>query len=161
MMGTRPIYAGNGSTAVMPGWNEKYGGPLRADEIAEISRFILNWEATALGRVTLEQIELPRMNLADRKNSAEGEHVFVEKCSRCHVFRDIDRAQIPGPELSGFSTIAPQRREGYEGIDYLKESVMIPNAYLVDGYTELADEHSCGAVLSFSDLESVGSFLLQ
>ena len=61
MMGTRPIYAGNGSTAVMSPWAQLYGGPLRADEINLLTAFILNWKSTATGKVQLNELQLPKL----------------------------------------------------------------------------------------------------
>ena len=50
---TRPeLYPGSGSPA-MPTWSERFGGPLRDDQIQALAAFIMNYEATATGDVEL------------------------------------------------------------------------------------------------------------
>ncbi len=161
MMGTRPIYAGNGLTAVMSPWHQRFGGPLRGDEINSIASFILNWEETALGNIVLVELELPKRNPQDPAVIQHGAAVFEAKCSRCHRFGDDSVSEIAGPDLTGILTVAAGRRENLEASEYLRESVLIPSSHVEDEYKQVAAENGCGAVLTESDLVAVTAFLMQ
>ncbi|MCG6930059.1 MAG: c-type cytochrome [Desulfofustis sp.] len=160
LMGTRPIYAGNGSTAVMSPWHQKFGGPLRSDEIRTIADFILNWEKTAEGSVVLVELELPKSHPQDPAVIRRGAAVFDLHCSRCHRYGNRAAHEIEGPDLTRILSVAGTRRADLEAADYLRESVLIPNAYIVDGYQALAAQNGCGAVLTESELTAVSGFLM-
>jgi len=161
MMGTRPIYAGNGSTSVMSPWHQKFGGPLRSDEIRTITAFILNWEQTARGEVELVELEIPQSSFQDPDVVERGTAVFAATCSRCHRYGEIGAPETPGPDLTGIMEVAGSRRDGMESPDYLRESVLIPAAFVVDDYAQIPVENSCGAVLTESELTAVIGFLMQ
>jgi mono/diheme cytochrome c family protein len=161
MMGTRPYYAGNGSTMVMPPWHQKYGGPLRSDELDSITAYILNWGTTAKGLVELVELELPKIVPGDLQTIERGENVFMANCSRCHGLDKINNTQAVGPDLSDISTIAGSRREGLDGEEYIRESVLIPAKYVVEGFEAVASKHSCGAVLTETELTALSVYLLQ
>ena len=159
MIGTRPIYAGDGATAVMPPWHQKFGGPLRADEIKALSSFILNWEPTATGKVELEILEIPSSFGLAGKHSQDGKRVFEKNCAGCHSFKDSGIESISGPDLSEVSTVVDTRNSG-QGIDeYIRESVLIPYAYIVPGYEENERQNPCGSLLTESELDLVIEFL--
>jgi mono/diheme cytochrome c family protein len=161
MMGTRPIYAGNGSTAVMSPWHQNYGGPLRSDQIESLTAFILNWEPTALGKVELVELELPQSSSQDPEVIQRGAEVFKEKCSRCHTYRDLAQSEIGGPDLSSIASSDPTSWGGRTLDEYLIESVLIPRAAVADEFVSLSAEHPCGAVLTESELSSITALLMQ
>lgn len=161
MIGTRPIYAGNGSTAVMPPWSQHYNGPLREDEIHSLATFIENWEETAMGRLELIPLELPADNPSNPKIISKGESVFQQFCATCHIYRQTAPAQIAGPDLSEIATRANTRRDGENGKEYIRESIFIPDAYIVSDYKRVAKDNPCGAVISLTELTAVTTFLLQ
>lgn len=161
MMGTRPIYAGNGSTAVMPGWLDRHGGPLRSDQIHLIVSFIANWEATALGNVTLAEIELPTISLSNPKTIGSGKEVFRRACASCHIFQDISPSRVPGPELDTITgkTLNENGPETLE--EFIHDSVLIPELEVTEGFRQISDSHPCGATLTVTELNDVTAFLLQ
>lgn len=161
MIGTRPIYAGNGSTAVMPPWDQRYGGPLRRDEIDSLAAFITNWEATAMGRVQLIPLELPAESPDDPRLIADGERVFKESCARCHIYKTITEATASGPDLSSIAVHAASRQAGLTGPEYIRDSILIPDAHSVGEYAKEAETSGCGATLSITELQTVTAFLLQ
>lgn len=161
MIGTRPIYAGNGSTAVMPPWDLQYGGPLRTDEIQSIALFILNWEATAMGRKHLFILELPAENPNDPKLVARGEHIFRQSCAACHDYKNRAQTTVQGPDLSEISVFAATRKSGLDAPEYIRESILIPAAFIAGGYDKIDEGKACGAVLSITELTAVTAFLLQ
>lgn len=161
MIATRPFYAGNGSTAVMPPWDQRYGGPLRQDEIEDLAAYIMNWEPTAMGKVQLTVLELPEENPNDPRLISRGEHIFRQACAQCHNYKSIDQVTLPGRDLTDIAVHAGSRREKLTGPDYIRESLLIPEAHVVSGYAEAARTNGCGTILSLTELKAVTAFLLQ
>lgn len=161
MMATRPLYAGNGRTAVMPPWLLAHGGPLRADEIGAISGFVMNWRPTALGQVTLQALVVPPTDLSDPATVRLGDSVFSNRCQACHR---LDNGQTGGktvgPDLGDIAGVAGTRIPRVTAIDYIRQSVLIPSAFVVDGYAGKAKDQECGAIISEEQLEAVTAFLL-
>lgn len=162
MMATRPLYAGNGLTAVMPPWLISYGGPLREDEIRSLSSFIMNWEATALGKVKLKTIDLPETDYSDQQTAGNGKKVFQEYCATCHSIKEKNNLQAIAPPLDGIARTAGNRLAKVSASDYLRQSVLIPDAYIVEGFSQNSEgQASCGATMPEDQLQSLISFLLQ
>jgi len=160
MMGTRPIYAGNGSTAVMAPWHQRYGGGLRSDEIDALKTFILNWEATAVGEVVLSVLELPEIDAGSPEVIARGRQVFKKRCSGCHKFEDIPAAEPVGPDLGALKSSWSGKGLDMKPDEYIRESVLIPAARIAEGFETQADSRPCGAVLTEADLTAVSAYLL-
>lgn len=161
MMGTRPYYAGNGSSMVMPPWHQKFGGPLRSDELESIATYILNWEATARGLVELAELELPKISSGDPRTIERGQKVFMAHCNRCHGMTQTGDSQTLGPDLSDISSTAGSRREGLDGEGYIRESVLVPAKLIVEGFEVAASTNSCGGVLTETELAALAAYLLQ
>jgi len=159
MMGTRPFYAGNGSTAVMPPWHEQYGGSLRTDQIHAVTQFVLNYEATAKGRVVLQELQFTPLKTLAPVDAVEGRAAFLRHCARCHISRDAGGAEIAGPDLSDIQLRAMHRQQGLKLAEYIRESVLLPGKYVVEGYESLAEESGCGGSLATSELESIVAYL--
>jgi mono/diheme cytochrome c family protein len=68
-------------------------------------------------------------------NASSGEQVFrgVGACSACHSL-DPDVRMISGPTLSGVASRAATVRPGYSAEMYIYESIVYPNAYVVEGF---------------------------
>lgn len=161
MMATRPIYAGNGSTAVMPPWHQKYGGPLRSDEVRALVAFIMNWEATATGKVQLVELKLPAADPQDPQTIVRGKEVFNAHCSRCHQYSESKPTTVDGPDLSEITTRVAEQYKDMNSLAFIKESVLLPMATIAAGYEDVAREHPCGATLTQSELTAAGAYLLQ
>jgi len=161
LMGTRPIYAGNGSTAVMPAWLERYGGPLRSDQILAVTTFVENWRETALGHITLEPLELEESQPHDPKALSRGREVFIRSCSSCHTFGDIHTATVAGPDL-GTIQLPPSYQPDPSSLEsFIHEAVLIPEATIREEHADLAGKNPCGASLTVTELRDVTAFLLQ
>lgn len=173
MMGTRPIFAGNGKSAVMAPWAKLHGGPLLDDEIESLTSFVMNWQPSALGKVTLPAITMPPSDLKSPELVAAGEKTFANHCAGCHSLQNIPGGE-KAPSLFGIAGRAGQRiaesqqnTESSRGLqepeDYLRQSVLIPEAYVVSGYEKQAQskDRGCGAIISEKQLEEITAFLLQ
>lgn len=159
MMGTRPIYAGNGVSAVMPPWHNNYGGTLRTDEITDLADFVLNWEATAIGKIELAVLTLPEQNPQDPKTISRGGQVFQQHCARCHQVETGDSTSLAGPPLANIAFAGVSRREGLSAQEYIRESILIPAAHRPKGYADIKKEQECGTVLTESELAAVIAYL--
>jgi cytochrome c551/c552 len=66
--------------------------------------------------------------------SVEGQTVFLTKgCTGCHSRAGVSEGFI-GPDLTALSDRAGDRVEGLSAEEYVKQSVLDPQAYVVDGY---------------------------
>jgi mono/diheme cytochrome c family protein len=160
LMATRSMYAGDGKTAVMAPWLDKYGGPLRDDQVRDIAAFVENWEPTALGKVELIELELPKTNLSDPQAVARGRQLFLEKCATCHTIQKATQAQKRGPELTRIAAVATARKADLSAEEYIRESVLVPNAYIVEGFEPEKVGYRCGGILSERQLDEIVAFLL-
>ncbi len=154
---TRPLYAGSGSVA-MTAWSQAYGGPLRPDEIRNLAAFVLNWEATATGRFKPTELVIPTPQ-RDSSAARQGRGAALFRragCADCHAAPGQGDATT-GPNLAGVATRAGTRIPGYSAEEYLRESFLIPNAFVVDGYPP---NSGCGGVLTFEQLDDLVSYLL-
>jgi hypothetical protein len=72
----------------------------------------------------------------------------------------VSEASNKGPELTGIAKKAIGRKPDMPAEDYLRESILIPNAYYAEGFAPQEAGVLCGAVLSISALDRVVAFLL-
>jgi mono/diheme cytochrome c family protein len=157
---TRPdLYPGAGSPA-MPTWSEQYGGPLRDDQIDALAAFIINWEATALGDVELAELPTPAASAEELDDPvARGLTLYNNSgCGGCHTIDGLSGGTV-GPVLTNIASVAETRVEGLSADEYLRQSILEPSAYLVEGYDDLMLK-SFGESLSQTDLDDLIAFLL-
>ena len=161
MTSTRPgEYAGQGSPA-MPAWSDQYGGPLREDQIRSIAAFVMNWEATAVEGVTLEEIATPTASVEELQDPvARGQRVYLDNgCGGCHVIEGLSSGTV-GPELTLIGEIAGTRIEDYSAENYIQELILFPNAYIVEGYPQDVMPKTFGETLEEQALDDLFTFLL-
>ncbi len=143
----------------MPTWGQEYGGPLRGDQVQDVTRFVMNWESAALDEANppevVQDFILPGIREeGDLQIMASGQPVGVNVtaaelpagdpmrgevlyssnelgCSSCHMggviapntegsYSRVQERVATAPELAGYT---PEQ--------YLVESIVLPNAYLV------------------------------
>ncbi|HET7009555.1 MAG TPA: cytochrome c [Anaerolineales bacterium] len=134
----------------MPTWSQRYGGPLRDDQIDSLVAFVMNWEDRALagggatpGTVSGESVgtdiaqELPEGDAENGKTLSEG----VLGCAACHVLSAAGPAWLPAGGVPGIGARVETRftEAGYAGAattpeQYLLESIVDPNVHLVEGF---------------------------
>lgn len=98
---------------------------------------------------------------------AAGEELYNEKieeapdsvsCSSCH---SLDGAESPfGPTHAGISAVAADRVAGMSDVDYLRESIVDPSAFRVDGEWSFAMPHQYPDLLSEDQINNLIAFLL-
>jgi cytochrome c oxidase subunit 2 len=80
-------------------------------------------------------------------------------CSVCHSLQP--GVQIVGPSLAGVATRAAGREPGKNAHDYLKESIVDPNAFIVPGFSKPSPmPGNFGQVYSDEQIESLVAFLM-
>ena len=157
---TRPeLYPGAGSPA-MPTWSDEFGGPLRKDQIETLAAFILNWEATASGEVELVEIPAVEPSAEELEDPvARGLLLYNQSgCAGCHVIEGISVGAV-GPNLTSIGEIAADRVDGYTAEEYIRQSIVNPSAYLVEGYDDLMLK-TFADTISDVQLDDLVAFLL-
>lgn len=131
------IASGRYGTA-MPTWSQEYGGPLRPDEIEDITYFVLNWETEALCAQPAYVYEWPEtieellVSFPDG-DAARGAELYVSPygCSGCHGNLEDPASAAVGPWQGDLAQNAGTRVEGLSGAQYVYESILHPNNYIV------------------------------
>ncbi len=155
---TRPALYQGGGTPAMPTWGDQFGGPLRADQIHAVAAFIMNFEPYALGEVATS---IPLGPLADQSTpEGRGQVVFATAgCTACHTISGISSGNV-GPVLDGLASRAGDRVAGLSAEDYIRQSVMDPSAYVVEGFPDNTMPQNFSQVLTSDQIDDLVSFLL-
>ena len=170
---TRPeLYAGQGKPA-MPAWSDRYGGPLREDQIRDIAAFIMNWQTTAPDRGTPEPMAGPPVG-ADitvelpEGDAASGQALATSKgCVGCHVSAPVGPAWAPSGAIPGIGDRAETRytEAGYTGQadspeQYLLESIVAPNTFVVEGFAPNLMPGTYGSSLTAQETADLIAYML-
>ncbi len=131
---TRPeLYVGGGVPA-MPAWSQDFGGPLRPDQIRDITQYILNFKKTAVEGVVVEVFPTPTP-IADTPE-ARGLGVYNGNgCGACHAITGVSEGVV-GPNLNNLAEVAATREDGLSAEDYIRKSIVAPNSFIVEGFNE-------------------------
>ena len=153
---TRPQYIGGGSPA-MPTWSEKFGGPLRDDQVRAVAAFIMNFQPEALGEVAA--VEMPISADPDDPLALGRAQFAISGCTACHAVSGISEAAI-GPALNGIGTRAQNRVDGLSAEEYVRESILVPGAYIVEGYEDGIMPQNFGELIESEQLDNLVTWLL-
>lgn len=90
---------------------------------------------------------------------AAGKTLFNSQgCAGCH---DVSAGiVITGPSLKGIATRAGTRKPGMTAQDYLHESIVNPNAYVVKGFTAGIMVQNFGQILSPTQIDNLVAYLM-
>lgn len=154
LVSTRPDrYAGK-----MPPWSQEFGGPLRPDQIEDLTLFVLNWEKTATGQVALAA-PTPPPAAAPETASERGQEVFVNSgCGGCHTIEGVSAGQV-GPNLTMVGEVAGNRAPGEAAEEYLRASIVNPDAFIVEGFSDNIMPKIYGSQLSQQQLDDLVAYL--
>lgn len=175
---------------IMPTWGQKYGGPMRDDEVADVTAYIMNWadEAKKLqpSAVKLQfyrpgaggaapvvgdpvfakfgkQADESVANLGDLTggNASNGEKLYnANACAGCHM-----NAGGQGPITKGtwYRTLEQRLKEpalaGLTGEQYLAQSILYPNHYIVPNYGKDIMPKTFGDTLTIDQLKDIIAYL--
>ena len=173
----RPVpSAGTNYPQRMPTWGERFGGPLRDDQVDSLVAFVMNWEDRALaegpaapelppGEAVGTDITqtLPAGDVANGKTQAEG----TLGCAACHTLSTLGPAWAGDATAPGIGTRAATRIDepGYTGAaasaeQYLLESIVNPNAHLVSGFETVAMPVTFSGRLTPQDAADLIAYML-
>jgi nitric oxide reductase subunit C len=169
----------------MPTWSQEFGGPLRTDQIQSLTAFVMNWG------LAYEGSELPEPTPAvagvgtditaelPAGDAERGEQFAVSPggCTACHISTGgatlgPDWMASGDPEGQGIGTRAELRVEAADytgaaadGDQYLFESIVQPDAYIVPGNATYAPggtsimPHNYGETLSAEQVADLIAYL--
>lgn len=87
----------------------------------------------------------------------DGEMVFLTKgCTSCHSIAGVSETAQIGPNLTGLADRAGDRVEGLSADEYVRQSVLDPLAFTVNGYDPLMPT----LPLNTEELDALVEFLL-
>lgn len=159
----------------MPTWSAEFGGPLRDDQIENVVAFILNWEERALasaapteatGELMMGQdfrVELPQGDPEVGKTLTEG----GLGCAACHILSEVGPPWEATGGLPGLATRADIRigQDEYQGEaataeEYLIESVIMPSAFVVEGYADGVMPADFGEQITLQNMADLLAYML-
>ena len=90
--------------------------------------------AYASGRSGEDQGALAEAGLADAKT---GEQIFTAAgCASCHTFQPAGSQANIGPNLDELAAAAGDREPGKSAEDYVREAILQPEAFTVEGFNQ-------------------------
>jgi len=121
----------------MPTWSQEFGGPLRDDQIVDLTQFILNYQTEELCSTPIVTYDWPatytdfvvEFPVGDAIN---GENLFLTYgCSGCHGDLDDPASAVVGPWLGNIAEVGATRIDGTTADDYVYHSILNPSEYIV------------------------------
>ncbi len=174
LVSTRPqLFPGNATPPAMPAFADTAGGPLREDQLRAIAAFITSWEPAA------ELVEVPTgpsgppvgtditITLPEG-DAAVGEATATRLgCTACHVAGPVGPAWLPTADQPGIGDRAGQRitQDDYTGaatsdLQYLFESIVQTNVFIVDGFAENLMPATYGSTLTEQETADLIAYML-
>lgn len=135
--------AGQGGYAErMPTWSQLVGGPLRDDQVNDVTNFVMNWEkgvGTSFTPIDFTPAGSDVTKELPAGDAARGAELFAQKvkagnglnlpCKACHSLNAGE--VLVGPSMAGIATTAGTRVAGQDALLYIRTSIQDPNAFLV------------------------------
>jgi cytochrome c oxidase subunit 2 len=91
---------------------------------------------------------------------ARGQQVFLNSgCTGCHTISGLSAGTV-GPNLTQIGTTAETRVEGQSAEEYIRQSILMPNEHIVEGFPQNVMPQNFGELLSQDQLNDLVSFLL-
>ncbi len=91
-----------------------------------------------------------------------GRQVFnASGCNACHALQDAGAAGAIGPKLDGIASVAGTREAGRSVEEYIHESIVKPNAYVVPNFPANVMPQDYGQRLAQPDLDALVNYLAQ
>lgn len=89
-----------------------------------------------------------------------GERIFIESgCGNCHALADAGSIGNAGPALNTLGPAARTFRPGHPPEEYIRESIVDPNAYVVKGFRPAIMPQDYAKRLSRPELDALVAYL--
>lgn len=159
----------------MPAWGRQDGGSLLDEQIHELTLMIVKGDKHIEGEETVWEVirdearekiahgapepQKPEVDVAALSEEARaGARVFQAKgCIGCHVAQSGVGGQT-GPNLTEIRGVAAQRKPGLGAEEYVRESILNSQAFLVPGYPPVMPAFQ--GQLSDEELNNLVAYLL-
>jgi cytochrome c2 len=147
-----PIKSSNEWDAPHPPFLEDYGGPLRRDQIEDVTNFVINWGVAPKSDDQAIIAPAPGAGGAPRPTpvplTAEqeaGKQVYEKAgCTACHAIRGVGNQGAVGPQLNNIAVRAAEQVQAGSTYltevqgqpaattpeEYIRQSIEYPNAYI-------------------------------
>lgn len=89
---------------------------------------------------------------------ARGRALYSQRCASCHALQ-AGVSGLPGPSLAGIADRAWYRKPGMGPQDYIRESILYPSDYIVEGYADVMQKNFAD-VFSSQDIDDLIAFLM-
>jgi mono/diheme cytochrome c family protein len=167
---------------LMPTWSSRYGGPLRDDQVEDVTKFVLNWEEDAKLQTaetdpwqpfqnapmtdiyTGQAVEAAAPAAAPSGEPRPPQELFVTMaCVGCHK---LDQPQTatnlgqPGPNLGNLYELAGSIVPGEDATTYVHTSIVEPNAHVLAGYTAGIMPQDFSTKMSEEEINSLVQWIL-
>lgn len=165
---------------MMPTWSSRYGGPLRDDQVEDVTDFVLNWREDAILQTAETDPWQPFQN-APMTDIYTGQAVevaapaeqtgprtpqqlyFVDMaCSGCH---NIDLPQtdtekgVVAPNMGNLYETAATKVPGEDAVTYIHNSIVNPTAHTVTGYNPVMPANF-GERMSPEEIDSLVQWIM-
>ncbi len=152
----RPMNKQSQWAQMMPTWSSRYGGPLRDDQVEDVTSFVLNWREDAALQTaetdpwqpfqnapmtdiyTGQQVETaPAAEVSSEPRPPQQLFMVDMGCVGCH---NIDQPQTEtnkgaiGPNLGNLYETAGTKVPGEDAATFVHNSIIEPNKYVEPGY---------------------------
>jgi mono/diheme cytochrome c family protein len=171
-------YMGENFVDPMPTWGEDYGGPLRKDQVDALTVYIMNWgesykdaSGNFLAPTPTQVVDAVGTDLSVELPEGDAERgaelAIAQACTACHIDSSTGPAWLPTSEAVGMGARAEERYQSgdYTGAatsaaQYLHESIVLPDAYVVSGFQPGVMPKNFGEKLSKQDTADLIAYLL-
>ncbi|RLT36528.1 MAG: hypothetical protein DWI57_14740 [Chloroflexi bacterium] len=159
----RPSKANSQWAKKMTTWGSQFGGPLRGDQVVEVTKYVMNFRGAALAQTPEEDPFQPFLDVkkpvgeqslavlmgaepaapAEAAPAAEGgvrapaDLFTAMACVACHNLdlpQDASNRGPVGPNMGNLAESAANRVSGMTAEEYVYQSITEPGAYVVEGY---------------------------
>ncbi|MCC6453773.1 MAG: c-type cytochrome [Caldilineaceae bacterium] len=167
---------------VMPTWSSAYGGPLRQDQVQQATDYVMNWRSTAILQTPEEDPFIPFNNIpvstetvTDTAATTETTTTEVAEsrppqqlfqslgCVACHNLTEMETASnhgLIGPNMGNLNENAPNRVPGEDAATYVHNSIVTPNAHVVEGYMAGTMPPNFGDLMTPEEIDALVAWLL-
>ncbi len=89
---------------------------------------------------------------------ARGRTLYSQRCASCHAIQ-AGVTGLPGPSLAGIADRAWYRKPGMGPEAYIRESILYPSDYIVEGYADVMQKNFAD-LFSSQELDDLIAFLM-
>lgn len=186
----RPSKVNSQWSEKMPTWGSQFGGPLRGDQVIEVTKYVMNFREAALAQTPEEDPFQPFLDVkkpvgeqsiavlmgaepavpVEAAPVAEGvvrapADLFTGMaCVACHNLdqpQDASNRGPVGPNLGNLVDVAGTFVAGMSAEDYVYQSITEPGAFVVEGYTSGLMPANFAQTISEEEIRGLVAWLLE